>query len=250
VQEKARLTATERLLNRRASIKHLTIGLALHIANCDKPVLREKEFYRLKSRLCHEYGERTGTDWQHIRKECRACKGTGIYDRPAVPRARYYYCNRCGGTGIYEEFWSELAIWMIGPFRFHEPIRQHFQRPGDLTRSDSPKVIEGYITHDYYPHRLGLEAWLWLLWFFARDRFRHELRHGSYSRLRYARTPLVALSIVTNGLSWAWMIEIRSFLRRWEWQVEQWRNFERLSWDELWIDEHGWDNLEDDDLPF
>lgn len=127
-------------------ITHNLVGWLLSLANA-RPPYWTTEFYALKDRLLRAYGQRLGSEWQHIRDICWDCTD-GVRDGG-------YRCHKCGGTGAYLEFWVELETWSLGKYRFHIPGAKSRSRP------DAPVAIEGRIekTGNY---RNAQEAALWL----------------------------------------------------------------------------------------
>ena len=164
------------------------IGWLLHYANRDIPFLARSQFYKLKTRLLLKYATKTGTDIQHIKKECYHCGGTGTFKCDwKLPEP----CWRCMGSGVYDEFWSRLDKYNLGKWYFHNPVEiMYVYEP--LFEGEALPMIEGYIHHKTPKYRLGKECALWLFLLFDRKSFRKELgRTGSPTN---KRTPLVIIS--------------------------------------------------------
>jgi len=129
------------------------LGWVLHIANTRPHVIRDKEFYELKTRLLKRWGEPDGLDLQHIYKPCFTCDGTGKYGRQE--------CRKCWGTGAYQEFWTLLQRYKLGGYAFHHPLDRAFRKPGARV------TIEGYIHHEHLGGHKATEVNYWLFFFFA-----------------------------------------------------------------------------------
>jgi hypothetical protein len=133
------------------------LGRLLHLANSDVPLFGNEQFYAIKERMLREWGTRDGEDWQHIRKECWTCHGTGIFSDFGYPLR----CNRCT-RGVYDEKWIRLERWRLGGYVFHRPAETYHcsEPPWAKIGTDRP-FIEGRIEHKV-PGRRGHEAALWL----------------------------------------------------------------------------------------
>lgn len=129
----------------------------LHWANAQPPMGYRREFYALKSRLCHRYGQPDGFDVQEIVKPCWGRWGEA---GDVCDDAR---CRKCGGSGIYDRSYVQLQRWQWGAFLFHEPIGRFGGIPRRFPKTkEQPKaVIIGYVRHTDYG-RLSSEARLWL----------------------------------------------------------------------------------------
>ncbi len=164
---------------------NLLLGLILHHANRRPPILYKTEFYALKTKLLLKRGIRTGTSFQHIKKECFRCDH-GIYHSRYW--ASYEPCWVCSGTGVYEEFWTELANYRLGRYSFHIPIERYYRQPDFNT-----EPIEGYIRHTAPKYYFANECCYWLFLLFDRPTFvKSFIKSRSMGvPLRNIRTPLV-----------------------------------------------------------
>lgn len=165
-------------------MKTFILSTLLHYANRDIPYLAKERFYDIKKDILKRYGQIVDTDYQHIKKECYSCDGTGIF-HPEYRRSEP--CWKCR-KGIYEEFVTYLAKYKFGKYYFHTPYHKvYILRDGELPNY---KFIEGYITHKAPKYHIGNECALWLLLYYDFKTFKRIIR--SSQRLK-PRTPLVAL---------------------------------------------------------
>jgi hypothetical protein len=120
------------------------IGKLLYMANTLP--YNNAVFYPLKNRLLKKYGTLLLPDLQHIKKICRNCDGSGLWNP-----YRKETCRHCGGSGIYEEFWVILDKYEIGGYEFYCPReRQHELKALKGVPVDA-KIIEGFINHNIHP---------------------------------------------------------------------------------------------------
>lgn len=91
------------------------LAVVLRHANTAPPSgeIQRLAFYAMKQRICEQYGERDGDDFQHIKKDC-----WGYRNNPCDQ-----HCDRCGGSGVYSEKFVVLSRWKIGGLIFHRPER-------------------------------------------------------------------------------------------------------------------------------
>lgn len=124
----------------------------LYAANtCPPPICRDR-FYAMKDAILKRYGSNTGHVVQHIKKECWACDGTGIFHCDWKGDES---CLKCSGTGLYSEVWVLLERWEFNGYSFLRPI--HRTGSPDLTiNKHSFGMVEGYIEHK--AHRYNIEA--------------------------------------------------------------------------------------------
>lgn len=164
---------------------NLILGLLLHYANRRPSILYKTEFYALKTKLLLKRGIRTGTSFQHIKKECFRCDHGMYYSHYW---ATYERCWDCCGTGVYEEFWTELANYRLGKYSFHIPIARYYMPPDFNT-----EPIEGYIRHTAPKYYIANECCYWLFLLYDRPTFvKFFIKSTSMSvPLRNIRTPLI-----------------------------------------------------------
>lgn len=137
------------------------LGKMLHVANADPPGLLRYDFYAAKDRVLARYGTRLANEVQLIRHMCWACGGTGRIE-PG------YGCRKCLGSGVYQQRFYELASYELGGYRFHRPLRSHYD--GNLV-----PTITGKIKHPSYPYwRRNLLAYC-VLFLFNRHAFKVRL---------------------------------------------------------------------------
>lgn len=158
----------------------LVVGWLLQRANAAPPRIGREAFYRLKSRLLTQFGERIGVDYQHIVKPC--------WDGP---------CPRCGGTGIWSEISVQLDRWQVGPWVFHHPVRRLLAIPAEAKTT----CIEGYIRHASYG-RLSEECALLLALFFDRALFWTLLRYPSTRAWSWWPLHIVQQLVHRIGRAW------------------------------------------------
>lgn len=203
-------------------MKKRIIGFLLHWANTSPPILDDKGFYRMKTRLLEKYGTKIGVDVQHILKPCWNCeKGC-------------YKCNTYGiGGGVWDEFWSYLDLYTLGSYRFHVPRERVRKEPKeDIT-------VEGFIRHKPPNFYLYSEAFYWLALFFDRPLFKYTFGRSGHVSKKF--TPMVILATMLFHLRYH-----DSFKRRWKRRFEKLRNaLKPKGLTILKIDRH-WK----DDIPF
>ena len=123
-----------------------------------------QDFYVVKEKILKRHGKPVRLEYQHIKKQCWTCNGSGIYPYRSFTKT----CLNCGGTGIYREFWSQLRVYKINQYEFHIPCKGgiFFKKPDGIGN-----FINGYIRHKSEPYRLSQEAKLWLFMIFGRELF-------------------------------------------------------------------------------
>lgn len=166
-------------------MKKLILSTLLHYANRDIPYSAKEQFYEIKKEILKKHGRVIGTEYQHIKKECYRCDGTGVFHPNWRPSES---CWSCMGSGIYEELVIHLALYQFGKYQFHIP----YHRIPIFKKEDLPSVnfIEGYINHKAPRYNIGLEFTLWLLMFYNFKAFRKAML--SSRRLKPV-TPLVLI---------------------------------------------------------
>ena len=179
------------------------IGWLLHKANRDVPLLYKDRFYRIKHQILIKYGTKIGQEIQHIKKECWACDGSGIFKCEwKEPES----CWSCRGTGVYEEFWSRLDKYKLGNWYFHNPIERLYKYE-PLFEGEALPIIEGYIRHVKPKYRIGTECALWLFLFYDRETFWKFFGRIGYPSNK--RTPLV---IIGNLIFVSRNFDLRDYL--------------------------------------
>jgi hypothetical protein len=156
-------------MRRRIKIAILSrpVGWLLHQVNARPPAMARTEFYRLKVRLCKEYGYWERAELQHVVKECWGCR-----EDTYIKGCRHCLIEGVR-PGVYREFWSRLERWNVGGFPFHEPTQRYERKP-----EWHGVEIEGLIEHEG-KFVLSRECWLWLALLFDRAEFWRCFRGGS-----------------------------------------------------------------------
>lgn len=168
-------------------MKTLILSTLLHYANRDIPHLGRKEFYAIKKEILKKHGRVIDTQYQHIKKECYSCDGTGIFYPEFRPKEPCWKCR----NGVYEEFVAYLALYQFGKYTFHIPYHKvYIYKDGDLPKVD---FIKGYIHHKAPNYGIGRESALLLLLFYDFKTFKRVIRS---SQLYRPRTPLVIIQWV------------------------------------------------------
>jgi len=117
---------------------------ALTTANrlCDRWWKWGPLFYRLKTRLLHEYGEVDGYDLQqwgdYNREYCNCAWGTEPEN-----------CN-CGGTEEYATHYHILRRWKIGDVVFHIPTSEwaYWNMSYGFKKSDNYEALRAQVGND------------------------------------------------------------------------------------------------------
>lgn len=170
------------------------LGKPLSIVNSAPPWFLRDEFYRVKDRILKLCGRKVGEDLQHIYKECWHCNRWDCYNCEALDGK----CCKCLDTGIYRQFWSRLAIYRVGRYRFHLPIEKLYEKPSE------PVTITDYIKHEErgtYEQRCELA--LWLILFFDPLWLLKNLRKAAYHPTM-AKYPMCALLTAIGWLRMKW----------------------------------------------